>query len=295
MSALGASPAVPEVRNVFPWAESVVVAAISYLPPDRTISDDVPRGLIARVARGADYHVVLRAKLSCLSEIIKIDHPNVRMEVCVDTSPLPERKLAVLAGIAQRVKNANVFVEGCGSYAALGEIVTNIPIQCSPPTVIDPCGECDLCVRACPAQAIIAPGVIDRSRCLSALTQRGGVVAVELARAMGNRIYGCDTCQEACPQNANICPISPEFAEDVFPGATPELIPLIELTAKDFRERVSGSSIGWIRRARIRRNAAIAAGNMKCEQAIPSLRQMLEDENTVLREHAAIALNEIGC
>ncbi|MCE5315590.1 HEAT repeat domain-containing protein [bacterium] len=137
--------------------------------------------------------------------------------------------------------------------------------------------------------------MIDPSRCLSALTQRGGVIPAELARAMGNRIYGCDTCQEVCPQNANISPISPDFAQDIFPGATPELIPLIELTVKDFREHVRSSSIGWIRRARIRRNAAIAAGNMKCQQAMPSLTDMLEDENPVLREHAAIALREIDC
>jgi len=111
---------------------------------------------------------------------------------------------------------------------------------------------------------------------------------------LGARIYGCDVCQEVCPQNSGAKPTTPEFAEERFPGAHPELIPLIELSSEDFRARVQNSSIGWIRRTRIRRNAAIAAGNLKCEAAVPALRAMLEEDDLVLREHARWALETIG-
>jgi epoxyqueuosine reductase len=267
LAAIGIAPATDEVTRAFGWARSVVCVAISYLPPGQEPPDDAPRGLVARFARSADYHLVLREKLARLAEVITREHPAARAEICVDTNPLPERKLAVLAGIAWRGKNGCVFVEGCGSWVALGEIVTSAPIQSGvePPQSKDLCGDCTRCIDACPTRAIIAPHEIDRGRCISALTQAGGEIAPDLRTAMGNRIYGCDICQEVCPQNAGVEPVTPEFAIDVFPGAYPELMPLVDLTAEGFREYVAGSSIGWIRRSRIRRNASIAAENLSSE------------------------------
>lgn len=279
LAAVGIAPAIDDVKNAFGWARSVVCVAISYLPPERKPPDDAPRGVVARCARSADYHLVLREKLARLAEVITRQHPAARVEVCVDTCPLPERKLAVLAGIAWRGRNGCVFVEGCGSWVALGEIVTDLPYAAgtasdpgsenaqalSSRSILDLCGDCTRCIDACPTGAIIAPHEIDRRRCISALTQAGGEIAPDLRAAMGNRIYGCDVCQEVCPHNAGIEPVTPEFAVNVFPGAYPELMPLVDLTAEGFREYVAGSSIGWIRRTRIRRNASIAAENLKRE------------------------------
>lgn len=294
LAAVGVAPAVDEVRTEFGWARSVIVCAICYLPPERDVVDDAPRGRVARVARSSDYHEVLRAKLSVLCDALRSQYPEARTEACVDTCPIPERKLAVLAGIAWRGKSGNVFVEGCGSYAALGEIVTDVELPVSEPTTIDRCGDCDLCIRACPAGALTEPYEVDTDTCLSALTQVSGIVPRKLRKTMADRIYGCDVCQEVCPQNAGVRPGAPEFAEDVFPGPCPELVPLIRLTPREFREKVRHSSIGWIRRTRICRNAAIAAGNMRCEAAAPALAEMLSDENPMLRATAAWALGEIG-
>lgn len=292
LAAVGIAPAVDEVLGVFDWAKSVVTAAICYLLPDPDITDTQPRGLIARVARGADYHVVLREKLAHLVEIIKMEHPRARLEICVDTCPIPERKLAVLGGIAWRGKNGNVFVDGCGSYAALGEIITDIDLPISKPLNIDRCGDCHRCIDACPTSAIIAPNIVDTSRCLSAITQMSGSIPVEIRSALGSRIYGCDTCQEVCPQNAPL----PDLVEDIWgKGAYPDLIPLIAMTPAEFRRDVKDTSIGWIRRTRIRRNAAIAAGNLRCEGAVSALKEMLRDENPVLRETAEWALEKIEC
>ena len=324
LHAVGIAPAIEEVRAVFPWARSVVCAAISYLPPEedgysetvilstaknpgpeRQILRDAQndagsvgrsdgaRGLVARFARGADYHAVLRRKLSRIGDVICSEHPGARVEVCVDTTPLPERKLAVLAGIAWRGWNSNVFVEGCGSWVALGEIVTDLELPAAVPLDIDRCGDCDRCTRHCPTGAITAPYVVDSRRCLSRLTQSRGAIPREFRSQLGSRIYGCDTCQEVCPQNGDLKSRTPEFAERLFPGACPELIGLIELSPAGFRERVKGSSVGWIGRSRIRRNAAVAAGNLRCAEAIPALTEMLADADHVLREHAAWAIEQI--
>lgn len=295
LTAVGVAPAIDEVQQGFDWARSVVCAAISYLPPEQDLPDESPQGLIARVGRGADYHTVLRGKLTRLAETIEATHPDARIEVCVDTNALPERKLAVLAGIAWRGKNGCVFVEGCGSWVALGEIVTDVPIldAAEVPQSEDRCGDCSRCIDACPTQAITAPYQIDCGRCISALTQASGSIQHDLRPAMGNRIYGCDVCQEVCPQNAGILPATQEFASHCFPGAHPEIVPLISMTPQDYNATVQKSSIGWIRRTRIRRNAAIAAGNLKREDAIPALTEMLSDDDPVLREAAEWAIKEI--
>jgi len=305
LAAVGVAPAIEEVRRVFPWVESVVVAAVSYLSPEREADDDAPRGLVARVARSADYHTVMRHKLENLARRISDDHPGARLEICVDTCPIPERKLAVLAGIARRGKSGNVFVEGCGSYIALGEIITDVSLPISTPLEGDICGSCTRCMDACPAHAITSPFVVDQTRCLSALTQTSGIIFREQRPFMKNRIYGCDVCQEVCPLNSptfvsgNPFPETPETAKSdfpagIFPGPCPELIPLITMDAAMFREKVKESSIGWIRRTRIRRNAAIAVGNLRCESAVPALIDMLVDENPILRATAAWALGEIA-
>lgn len=290
LRAVGIAPVIDEVRAVFPWAESVICAAICYLPPEAKPADDKPRGLVARIARGADYHQVLRSKLEQLAEAVREE--GGRTEVCVDTIPIPERKLAVLAGIGWRGWNGNVFVEDCGSWAALGEVVTNIKLPLSRPLNIDRCTNCGRCIRYCPTRAIVKPYLVDTSRCLSQITQRLGNIPTDLRMLMGNRIYGCDVCQEVCPQNIGVKPTVPEFAENRFPGAYPEVLPLIKLGNREFRDLVKPSSIGWIGRTRIRRNAVIAAGNLKCKEAITVLKDLTDDNNPVISDCARWALAE---
>jgi len=300
LHALGVAPAIDEVRRLFPFAESVIVAAISYLPPERDRAGSAPAGRVARFARLADYHSVLRSKLAILADSLHSHAANAKQEICVDTTPLPERKLAMLAGIAARGKNGNVFVDGCGSYTALGEIVTNLILPAAEGicfgTAFRPeaCEGCDKCISACPTGAIIGSGVIDPSRCISHLTQMSGIIPRELRHSIGDRIHGCDTCQEVCPVNARIQPSSPEFAIEVFPGARPPLIPLLSLSPGEFNEYVRESPIGWIGRSRIRRNAAVAAGNLKCAEAVPALTDILQSRVPILAIHAAWALGKIG-
>jgi len=293
LAAIGIAPAIGEVRSIFPWANSILVAAVSYLPPGSELIHDGARGLVARFAQGVDYHDVLKRKLHAVADALTQTNPHHRFEICVDTTPIPERKLAVMAGVGWQGKNACVFVEDYGSYVALGEIITDLPLPLSSHRETNYCGNCKLCIKACPAQALAEPGIVDRARCISELTQQGGTIPRELRYLLGNRVYGCDVCQEVCPYNANVTP-NPEFASNSFPGARPELTPLIRLSSKEYIELVKPSPIGWIGRNRIRRNAMVAAGNLGCADAVPGLVDALSEESATLRAYAAWALGEIG-
>ncbi len=293
LDVVGVAPAINEVVGQYPWARSVLCAAISYLPPECADEDDQPRGLVARFARSIDYHKVLHEKLTAVAGLIVRFRSDARLVVCVDTCPLPERKLAVLSGIAWPSKNGNVFVDGLGSWVALGEIVTDLPLISDAEPQLSRCGSCTICMQTCPAGAIVEPGAIDRSRCISALTQASGSIDTGFRELMGTNIYGCDICQQVCPHNKNIQPLTPEFAEAVFPGKSPALLPLLGLTAAEYKTCVAESSIGWLRRTRIRRNAAIGVGNLLCEAAVDALEVVCLDENTILREAAGWAINKI--
>ncbi len=297
LAAVGIAPAIDEVRSVYDWSRCAICAAISYLPPEQTQPNGAHFGLVARIAQGADYHKVMRQKLTALAEVISTEQPCARIEICVDTSPLPERRLAVCAGIGQRGKNGCLFVNGYGSWVALGEIITDVPLRHDilqrHTQGFEQCGTCTRCIDACPTNAIVAPGVIDRSKCLSALTQQSTSIPIELRGAMSNRIYGCDICQDACPKNSSIRPTNQEFAQSAFPGQYPDLIPLIALSQAEYIKDIAQSSIGWIRRTRIRRNAALAAGNLACNDAIGPLEQMLSEQNAMLSETAKWAIEKI--
>lgn len=294
IQAIGAAPAVDEVRAFHPWAESVVCIAVSYLPPDPGPQPDGVRGLVARFARSADYHAVVREKLALLAELITTLNGSYRQEIHVDTGPLPERMLAILSGIGWLGRNCCVYVDGCGSYVAVGEIVTAARIPASETRQPSRCGDCTLCVDACPTGALHRDGKLDRSRCLSHISQSGQTIPDELRAAFGNRLYGCDVCQQVCPNNTGVTPANAEFAQPQFPGAYPDLLPLLNMAKYEFDRTVKPSSIGWIGRLRLRRNSAVAAGNSANADAIPELREMLSDPNEVIRSHAEWALQRLA-
>lgn len=294
IQAVGAAPAAEEVRPLFPWAVSVVSAAVSYFPPEPVSPPTPTCGLVARVARGADYHEVVRAKLDALADRLEQGYGVSQYEIHVDTSPLPERKIALLCGVGWLGNNGCVFVEGYGSYVALGEIIVDKALDVSGPGSQSLCGACRRCIDACPTGALSGRGVVDKSRCLSHLTQAGGIAPREIRTALGSRIYGCDVCQEVCPHNSGLAPVNPEFIQQRFPGAHPDLLPLLNLSKADFESRIRPSAIGWIGRSRLRRNAALAVGNLGLSEAVPQLREMLVDPSSVVRSGAAWALGRIG-
>lgn len=202
-------------------ARSLVVGALSYAVPgsgdtdrpdetagdardpgsrddDRGPSNRRPAGRVARYAR-RDHYADLRAGLTAISDHLRAD--GWRTRVLADDNALVDREAAVRAGLGWYGKNTNVLLPGRGSWFVLGSVVTDAPLPPSDQPVADGCGTCTRCLDGCPTQAIVAPGVVDARRCLAWLVQAPGTFPLEFREALGDRIYGCDDCQEVCPPN----------------------------------------------------------------------------------------------
>ena len=286
-------------RESLPSARSIISVALSYLSHEshRSHETDTPRGWVARFARGLDYHQVLQERLLRLAGEIQSKlgrHAEIRS--FADTGPIVDRSTAIRAGIGSHGKNACVYVGEYKSWVVLGELLTDIELEPDEPAPLEICGECtNKCQEACPTGAICAPYVVDVKICLSHVTQSKGFIPHRLREKMGTRIYGCDTCQSACPLNKDAKPGNIDaFHPSKGLGKNPELLPLLNISPEEFKARVAPTTAGWIRRTRFRRNVAIALGNIGDPVAVPGLVETLSDPEPVIRGHAAWALGKIG-
>jgi epoxyqueuosine reductase len=194
-----------DVRRVMPSARSVIMTGTVYNAgqPYSTQRNDAARGEVARYAWSADYHEVLGRRLEELLEWMRRAHPEpFEARAYVDTGPVQERVYAQYAGIGWIGKNACVINPEVGSWMLLAEIICSLPLEPDAPA-IDQCGTCTLCLEACPTGAFVEPHVLDATKCVSYLTiEYRGDIPEEHRAAIGNRIFGCDVCQEVCPWNA---------------------------------------------------------------------------------------------
>jgi len=305
---------------LLPEAQSIITLAMFYLseqPED--INDDVPRGRISRYAWGDDYHEIIKPKLqqfaAWLREYARDEiGSEVETRLFVDTGRMVDRAVAQRAGLGWYGKNTNILTKGWGSWVFLAEIVTNLPLQADTPLKTS-CGSCEICLHACPTQALPAPYVLDNTRCISFLTiELRGSIPLELRPLMGNLIFGCDICQQVCPVNIIaekrlglregvgtrfIAPQKSGRATENFRprasvGSSPELIPLLSLTEEQFRERFRLSPIRRTKRRGLLRNVCVALGNSGDQRAVPALIDVLHDDEPLIRGHAAWALGRIG-
>ncbi|MBP2001699.1 epoxyqueuosine reductase [Paenibacillus shirakamiensis] len=252
------------------------------------------RGIMARSAWGKDYHSVLRDALDQLMNFIKVRVPEARMESMVDTGVLNDRAVAQRAGIGFAGKNCMIISPTYGSWIYLGEIITNIPFSPDTPVTED-CGECTKCLDACPTGALVGPGELNAQICVSFLTQTKGFLQEDHMQKIGNRLYGCDTCQTVCPKNrGKHWSHRPELLPD--PDiAKPLLLPLLDIGNREFKDRFGSSSAAWRGKKPIQRNALIALGNFKDRLAVPKIIEvLLTDPRPELRGTAAWALSRIG-
>ncbi|MBT8051546.1 MAG: tRNA epoxyqueuosine(34) reductase QueG [Gammaproteobacteria bacterium] len=290
--------------ELLPGTRRVIAARMDYLSdqarPAGELFEETERALVSRYALGRDYHKVLRKRLQKLATRIEQAIGPFGYRVFVDSAPVLEKALAEKAGLGWIGKHSNLLNQKAGSWFFLGEIYTDLPLPVDTAGE-NHCGDCVRCIEACPTEAIVAPYRVDARRCISYLTiELKGSIPVELRPLMGNRIYGCDDCQMACPWNR----FSRPSAEDDFRPRHDlddvELVALFSWSEAQFMERTEGSAIrrtgylGWLR------NIAVALGNVDLEMSsdpgavTSALASRRDHESALVREHVEWALNRLA-
>ncbi len=284
---------------------SVITARMDYLPrstdPDWLAHEQrrllqPGEAVVSVYARGRDYHKVLRQRLQQLAERLAQAVGPLGHRVFTDSAPVLEAELATRSGLGWRGKHTLVLHRDAGSMFFLGEIFVDLALPATAP-VTEHCGSCSACISACPTGAIVAPHRLDARRCISYLTiEHDGDIPEALRPAMGNRIYGCDDCQLACPWNkfAQRSPL-PDF--DPRHGLdSASLLTLLAWNEEQFLRHTEGSAIRRIGHARWQRNIAVALGNALragvAEPGTPAALQRLIDgsPSEVVQGHARWAL-----
>ena len=291
-------------RNLLPNARSIISLALSYHTDDpATTTDDAneqaaPRGRIARYAWGEDYHRVFARRVKSFIEALPgiVGDQEMQTRWYTDTGPMLDRAVAERAGVGWFGKNTNILTPQ-GSWMLLAQIITTLDL--TPDAALKKtCGSCTACIEACPTGAIVAPYVLDNSRCISYLTiENRGAIPLELRPLIGDWIFGCDICQDVCPVNrkARVGKAYAELTRDAEGRARPELIELLSLDDDGFRERFRQSAVLRAKPEGMRRNVCVALGNIADPTTVGPLTRVLNDDGSpIVRGHAAWALGRIG-
>jgi epoxyqueuosine reductase len=280
-------------HHVLAGAQSVICVALPY----RT-QEPAPaplRGRVSNYAWSADYHRRVKELLAHVARRIDDAAGEPVTAIACDTKPLAERAFAARAGLGWVGKHTNVINPQAGSFVFLGEIVTTLRLPPDTP-LRKSCGSCTSCVTACPTGALRGDYTIDATKCIADLTQRTDAIPREMRPLIGTWVWGCDLCQIACPPNERA---SVHAAEQNRPltseTSAPSLLRLLRLRNGEFKRLYARTAMGWRGAAVLRRNAAVALGNMHDRAAVPALAQALrEDPHPLVRGHAAWALGRIG-
>jgi epoxyqueuosine reductase len=280
--------------ELVPGTERIICVRMDYLPPGddpAAVLADPAAAFVSRYALGRDYHKVLRQRLKRLAGRIADEIGPFGHRVFVDSAPVLEKPLAVKAGLGWMGKHTNVLAREAGSWFFLGELYTDLPLPVDTP-VTDHCGDCQACIDICPTAAIVGPYRLDARRCVSYLTiELKGAIPQTLRPLIGNRIYGCDDCQQVCPWNRFA---QPTAEADFLPRHgldTATLIELFDWTEGDFLDRTEGSALRRLGWEHWLRNLAVALGNAPPSGAVrQSLERRRDHPSTLVREHVSWAL-----
>ena len=301
MAAHGLKRARP--AELVPGTVRVITARMDYLPantPVEWIADEQAaqrepqRAVVSVYARGRDYHKVLRQRLQALAQRLQAEIGPFGHRVFTDSAPVLEAELATRSGLGWRGKHTLVLSRQAGSMFFLGEIYVDVALPVDTPTSAH-CGSCRACIDLCPTQAIVGPQRLDARRCISYLTiEHPGPIDEALRPLIGNRIYGCDDCQLACPWNKYAQRSTlPDF-DSRAPLGHATLLELWAWDEAEFLRRTEGSAIRRIGHRRWRRNLAVALGNAWREtgdaRIAAALQQASDRDDALVGEHIAWAL-----
>jgi epoxyqueuosine reductase len=289
-------------EGILPGAKSVVCLARRYQRASSEEAGDPPLAtLIARYARGRDYHNFLRKKLRRMAVLLRSlgsDAAPVEARPMVDDAPILERAWAARAGLGFVGKNGLLIVPGEGSMVLLGEVVTTLAIEPDAP-MAERCGSCTRCLEACPTQAFAAPWVLDARKCVSYLTiEHRGPIAAALKPGIGEHLFGCDDCQTVCPFNGGRRAAVSRDAERHAPDerwSTLDLVALLFLDDEGFAALTRGSPVHRATRGGLVRNAALVLGHRGDKDALGALARVVrEDPDLGARDAAAWAIARLA-
>ena len=282
-------------------AQSIVVAAWSYArSAGHNSTDHSERGqadpapAVGRVAQYAwrDHYADLRVALEAIADLLRAEGHQARVHL--DDNHLVDRNVAYRAGLGWYGKNANLLLPGLGSWFVIGSIVTDAVIATTGPPLTDGCGPCQRCIDDCPTNAIIAPGVVDARRCLAWLVQGPGEIPVEFREAVGDRIYGCDDCQDVCPPNQTQI-AGPSLEVDGDPAI--DIAWILRASDEELMARVGRWYIAQRDPNVVRRTALVVLGNTG-DPSDPLVVELIarysNHDVPLLREHADWAATQLG-
>ncbi len=273
-----------DVRSSFPWAQRLVVGAIGY-PVDSPTPRAAHEGRVARFAVG-DAYAPLRETLGRMAEHLRTS--GFEADVLVDDNRLVDRAAAVRAGVGWWGKNTMVLAPGIGPWMLLGSVVTDAALTTTGP-MLRTCGTCTACLPACPTGALVSPGVLDARRCLAAIAQAPGPIPRAFREPMGDRLYGCDDCLDACPPGRRHLERSGESARGVA-----DVVSILRDSDRTILDRYAHFYIPRRRARYLRRNALVVLGNTGDRSFVNLLAGYVAHPDWLLRLHAAWALGRIG-
>ncbi|MEC9237637.1 MAG: tRNA epoxyqueuosine(34) reductase QueG, partial [Chloroflexota bacterium] len=284
-------------QELLPGARSIICLGQSYLGLASEEQASLGSGKVARYARVKDYHRAMKGRMKAFVRGLEeqLEAP-VAARWYVDDGPMLDRAAAARSGLGWFGKSTNILTPSHGSWVLLGQVITDLELEPDQP-LKKTCGACVRCIDDCPTGAIVAPYVVDNTRCISYQTiENRGVIPLEMRPFIGDWVFGCDICQDVCPVNRKASEAHQPIrtAEAVGPSGELDLAELLALSAEEFRSRFQGTSIMRAKRVGLQKNACIALGNNRDEAGVPALVSTLTTAEALVRGHAAWALGQIA-
>jgi epoxyqueuosine reductase len=283
------------VTQIMPEAKAVICLGINYFRGPKEVGKGAT-GKVARYAYGRDYHKIIEKMLKKLVRVLREEFPEQQFRTYVDTGAVLEKAYAAAAGLGEIGQNTMLITPEFGSFVFLAEVITDLKLEPTKPDLPPLCGGCLVCVSVCPTGALLGPKELDARRCISYLTiEHRGSIPEKLRPLIGDRLYGCDACQEICPQNMaaiKIAQLEP-FLKPIG-GDFQVLEEILQLDEESFAEKFAGSPIKRTRREGLVRNACVVAANVGATELLPILRDLAKnDSSELVREHAEWAVQQL--